>query len=268
MMWLGVGETGRYVHAMNSSIELISIGNELLSGRTLNTHAQTLGSALSAIGLTLSRDTTIADDIEIIQSVVKDAMTRTDIIVVSGGLGPTVDDITRTALAKLFDRDIVLSPAALESLHQRFKEQGRAVTPVSERMAFILEGAEPLINSAGAAAAQRLDFPDTGKTIFILPGPPAEFTAVLTDHMIPWLCKAFPNAAPLELRILNTLGIGESDIVTRLETAGFECPDVSIGFYPGAGRVEIRLAAPKEKIVMLNDIENVLRELLHDHLTD
>lgn len=252
---------------MKNSIELISIGTELLSGRTLNSHAQTLGAALTKIGLQLSRDTTIPDGIEIIQSAVREAFERTDIVVVSGGLGPTSDDITRDALAGLFDCGIVTSPVGLSALHERMEVRGRTVTPASERMAFILEGAEPLVNSAGAALAQRF-VPTLGKTLFIVPGPPSEFAAVLDDHIVPWLQKTFPDVEPLEERVLTTQGIGESDIVTRIEEAGFQRSELFIGFYPGFGKVEIRLGALREQRDTLDAAENTLRELLHDHLID
>jgi molybdenum cofactor synthesis domain-containing protein len=253
---------------MQKKIELISIGTELLSGRTLNSHAQTLGAALSGLGLTLSRDTTVPDESETIQAAVKEALERTDVVVVSGGLGPTVDDITRAALADLFSRNIVLSQPALAALRTRCAARGFTVTSASERMALILEGAETLINRAGAAAAQRLDFPDLGKVLFIVPGPPGEFAAVLNDHIVPWLRKTFPDAVPAALRILTAQGIGESDLVTRLETAAFQCPEISIGFYPGFGKVEIRLSAPPEKTALLDKTERILRGLLHGHLIE
>lgn len=250
---------------MKKNIELISIGSELLSGRTLNSHAQTLGNVLTQIGLRLSRDTTIPDEVQTIQSAVREAFERVDIVVVSGGLGPTPDDITREALAQLFERRLVVSPAALNALKERYAARERTVTAASERMALILEGAQPLLNRAGAAVAQRLELPQE-KNLFIVPGPPGEFAAVLDEHIVPWLCRTFPEAAPLELRVLTTQGIGESDIITRLEEAGFHCPGLSIGFYPGFGKVEIRLTASHEKTNEIARAERTLRELLHDHL--
>ncbi len=250
---------------MKNNIELISIGTELLSGQTLNTHAQTLGLVLTKIGLNLSRDTTIPDGIEIIQSAVREAFERTDIVVVSGGLGSTSDDITRDALAELFDRKIVISPEALEVMQKRYATRGREVSPAAERQAQILEGAETLVNSVGAAPGQRF-FPKLGKTLFILPGPPKEFLAVLNDHIVPWLQKTFPHAEPLEERILITQGIGECDIVTRLNEACFKPLELSIGFYPGAGKVEIRISAEKEKLANLDVVESTLRALLQEWL--
>jgi len=252
---------------MKTDIELISIGSELLSGRTLNSHAQTLGAALAKIGLRLSRDTTIPDEIKTIQSAVREALERVDVAVVSGGLGPTSDDMTREALAGLFNCRIVMSPEGLAALHKRWADRGRAITPAAERQALILEGAETLINNAGAAPGERLDLPEN-KALFILPGPPNEFAAVLADHIVPWLKQRFSGAVPLEVRMLTTEGIGESDIVTRLEAAGFQTSEMAIGFYPGGGKVEIRLSAAREHSRALEFAEGALRELLRDKLVE
>jgi molybdenum cofactor synthesis domain-containing protein len=252
---------------MQLNVELISIGCELLSGRTLNSHAQTLGGALTAIGLNLSRDTTVPDEIPTIRSAVREALERTDCVVVSGGLGPTSDDITREALAGLFNCNAVVSEEALAELHRRYAERGRTVTPASERQVLILEGAVTLLNPVGMAPGERLDLPQ-GKTLFIVPGPPKEFSAVLMEHLIPWLTQRFPEAVPLELRVLTTQGIGESDIVTRLEAAAFRSMEIAIGFYPGLGRVEIRLTAPRERLAALEHAEQILRGILRDVLAD
>lgn len=252
---------------MNTAIELISIGTELLSGRTLNTHAQALGAALTNIGLHLTRDTTIPDERAVIQSAVNEAFARTDIVLVSGGLGPTVDDITREALAEMFGVKIVLSAAGLDAMLKRFAKRGIEMTPASERMALVLEGSETLVNSAGCAAAQRLNLPD-GKILFLLPGPPNEFAAVLGDHIVPWLREQFPDAAPDEMRVLTTQGLGESAIVMRLEKEQFQCPDISIGFYPGQGRVEIRLNAQPAHVAALDAAEKTLREFFHEWLVN
>ena len=252
---------------MNSLIELVSIGSELLSGRTLNTHARTLGGELAQIGLKLARDTTIPDEIPVIQSAIRSALERVDIVVVSGGLGPTVDDITRDALAALFDVGIVLSDSALEAIKARYTARGYPFTPAAERQALVLDGADVLLNSAGCAPGERFTLPG-GKVLFITPGPPVEFAAVLGEHIIPWLRETFPDAVPDGLRVLMTQGIGESLLVTHLEEAGFQCPDISIGFYPGSGKVEIRLSAPNDKVAVLNEAEKTLRELLREWLTD
>jgi len=250
---------------MDISAELISIGNELLSGRTLNTHGQDLGAALSSIGLQLVRDTTILDDIPIIQSAVREAFNRTDLVFVSGGLGPTTDDITRDALGGLLDQKIVLHQPTVKYLHERYKSKGRIITPAGERQALVLEKAEVLFNSVGAAPGQRIDLPE-GKTLFVLPGPPNEFNTILNEKIIPWLKTRYAHARPKLVCIVQTQGIGESDIVTILEEAGFQPEHIDLGFYPAKGRVEIRLTALADHEKEIGTATGILRTLLAAHL--
>ena len=214
---------------MDIKAELISIGNELLSGRTLNTHGRDLGSALTAIGLQLSRDTTVPDDIATIGYAVEEAFERVDLVFVSGGLGPTVDDLTRDALARLFGRKVVLDEATVEHLKGWYEKRGRNITIAATRQAQVLENAVVLFNSVGAAPGQRINL-DRGKTLFVLPGPPNEFNAILNEEIIPWLQQKHTGARPKLVRIVRTTGIGESDIVTILEEAKFEPQDIDLGF--------------------------------------
>lgn len=250
---------------MNISAELISIGNELLSGRTLNTHGRDLGGALAIIGLQLVRDTTIPDDIPTIGSAVKEALGRVDLVFVSGGLGPTSDDITRDALSQLLERKIVLHEATVSHLKGWYKNRGRSITSAGERQALVLENSSVLPNSVGAAPGQRIDL-SAGKTLFVLPGPPNEFNAILSGEIVPWLQDRYPDARPNLIRIVRTKGIGESDIVTILEAADFNPADVDFGFYPGMGKVEIRLTADPDKETEIDQAEQLLLSLLADNL--
>jgi nicotinamide-nucleotide amidase len=251
---------------MNIQAELISIGNELLSGRTLNTHGRDLGEALTAIGLELSRDTTISDDIPAIASAVEEAFNRVDIVFVSGGLGPTVDDITRDALAKLLDRKIIIDQPTVDYLKDWYEQSGRTITLAATRQAKVLEGAEVLSNSVGAAPGQRLEVFEK-QTLFVLPGPPNEFNAILKDHIIPWLKAEYSELRPRLVRTVHTKGIGESDIVTILEEAHFNPGDeVDLGFYPGMGKVEIRLSSRPDHKVEIAEAEQALYNLLAEYL--
>ena len=250
---------------MKFSAELISIGSELLSGRTLNSHARDLGGQLGAIGLELLRDTTIPDDIETIRSAVKEALNRIHLVFVSGGLGPTVDDITRDALSDLLERKIVSHLPTVEYLRSWYSGRGRTSNPVVERQALVLQGAAVLPNPVGAAPGQRIDLPD-GKILFLLPGPPDEFNAVLVDSIIPWLRERFADARPKLVRIVRTEGIGESDIVIILDKAGFQPAGIDLGFYPGMGKVEIRLTTTPDNGDRLDQSEQLLLTLLADFL--
>lgn len=250
---------------MNIQAELISIGNELLSGRTLNTHGRDLGEALATIGLQLSRDTTIPDELETIGNAVDEAFARVDLVFVSGGLGPTIDDITRDALAKQLGQKIVLDQPTVEYLKDWYEKRGRSITLAATRQAQVLEGAMVLPNSAGAAPGQRIEFPE-GKTLFVLPGPPNEFNAILAEEIVPWLKTAYADARPNLVCIVRTQGIGESDIVTILEAADFQPLEIDLGFYPGMGKVEIRLTAAPGHEARVSEAEQTLRELLAGYL--
>ena len=246
---------------MNIQAELISIGNELLSGRTLNTHGQDLGAALAAIGLQLVRDTTIPDDIPTIGSAVKEALSRVDLVFVSGGLGPTSDDITRDALGQLLERKIVLHHPTVNHLKGWYNKRGRTITDAGKRQALVLENGTVLPNSVGAAPGQRIDL-SAGKTLFVLPGPPNEFNAILSEEIILWLKDRYADARPNLVRIVHTKGIGESNIVTILEQANFQPRGIDLGFYPGGGRVEIRLTADPDRETEIGSAEQQLLDLL------
>ncbi len=250
---------------MNIQAELISIGNELLSGRTLNTHGQDLGEVLSAIGLQLTRDTTIPDDIPTIGGAVKEALGRVDLVFISGGLGPTSDDITRDSLGRLLEQKIILHHPTVSHLKGWYQKRGRTITDAGKRQALVLENAAVLPNSIGAAPGQRIDL-SGGKTLFVLPGPPNEFNAILSEEIVPWLKDRFTDALPNLVRIVRTKGIGESDIVTILEQENFHPEGINLGFYPGGGKVEIRLTASPEKETEITKAEQLLLELLADFI--
>lgn len=232
---------------MSPELELVSIGNELLSGRTVNTHAQTLGALLAPLGIRLMRDTTVPDEPALIRSAVREAFGRVDIVLVSGGLGPTPDDITREALAQFAGCGIVSDAAALADLTAKYRRRDpeRVITAAAARQALVLEGAEVLLNPVGIAPGERLEVAG-GKTLFILPGPPAEFEGVLKTHIVPWLRGKFGAGAVRPERVLQTGGIGESDLITLFEANGFPPPEITACYYPGGGRVEIRLSSEPE----------------------
>jgi nicotinamide-nucleotide amidase len=250
---------------MDIQAELISIGNELLSGQTLNTHGRDLGQTLSDLGLQLSRDTTIPDDIPIIGSAVDDAFDRVDLVFMSGGLGPTIDDITRDALAKLFGQKIIIHQPTVEHLKGWYEQRGRTISIAATRQAQVLESAVVLFNSVGAAPGQRIETSD-GKILFVLPGPPNEFNAILKEEILPWLQIRYADIKPQFVRFVQTKGIGESDIVTILEKENFQPQEVDLGFYPGQGKVKIRLSAKAEYAANVTEAEQTLNKLLAGHL--
>ncbi|MBP7829562.1 MAG: competence/damage-inducible protein A [Kiritimatiellae bacterium] len=226
---------------MKPVVELITTGSELLSGRTVNRHAQVLGAHLDRLGFQLIRDTTVPDDLPAIRDVLKWALTRVDVVIVSGGLGPTSDDMTPEAVAGLFGRSVVVDAGSLEALRRRYERLGRAVTPAAERQARIVEKSVALPNPVGVAPGERLEV--GGKTVFILPGPPAEFLAILEQHVLPWLDAALSDRPAPTQSLLMVCGLGESDIASVFEQAHFPPAGLQTAYCAAPGRIEVRFSA-------------------------
>ena len=151
---------------------------------------------------------------------------------------------------------------ALDTLQKRFQAMGRAVTEQQERQAKVLEGAVALLNPVGAAPGQRLEL--DGKVIFILPGPPLEFLAVLERHVLPFLREKGGALKPLVEKIFLVCDIGESDIVARFEKAGFPPPGIDVAYCATPGRIEVRLTSPDHDEGDVNRAAETARPILGD----
>jgi len=251
---------------LSTSVELVTTGSELLSGRTVNTHAQTLAAQLRPLGLRLMRDTTVTDDLTAIADAVRGALSRVNLVFVSGGLGGTSDDITREALVQVVGGGLVLHPASLESLEQRYAAMNRPVTEVARRQVLILERGEGLLNPSGIAPGMIIDVPVAAgaahQTIFVLPGPPREFAAVLLTGILPRLGRmGLPVFQNLE-KLLECTGLGETEIAERLEKIGLPTPEIEVGYCAALGQIEVRLAAAPEHAALLEEKTAAVRAVL------
>ncbi len=225
-------------------IELICTGAELLNGRSVNTHARWLGGRMEDIGFRLRRETTVGDTEGEIADAVRDAMHRVPIVFISGGLGPTCDDLTREAVAGLLGRRLAPDPDSLERMRRRYAAVGRELTESRRRQALIVEGAAALSNSAGAAPGERIE---TDRNIlFLLPGPPKEFYAIIEEHVVPWLRRRFPEVRPPARAIFQLCGVPESDAVERLAAAGFDAGPLALAYCASPGNLEVRLTGRPE----------------------
>lgn len=227
-------------------IELITSGSELLNGGTVNRHARTLGAALEAEGHMLSRDTTIGDAAADIRDALQGALDRSEVVVFSGGLGPTGDDLTRPVVAEMFGRQVVMHEPSRLRIVERYRARNKPLNNVVENHALVVEGADVLGNAAGLAPGERFDL--EGKTLFLLPGPPSEFRAILEDHLLPWLRKAWP-AAPVARVKFHVTGLGESDLLARMNEAGFPFHAIEPSFRASPGKVLLTLAHPDPNVL-------------------
>ncbi len=246
---------------MRREVELVTTGTELLIGRTVNRHPLILGEQLGTVGLHLVRDTTVRDDAVSIREAVQSALERVDIVFVTGGLGPTSDDITRDVLADILDRKIVTDQQALDAMIARYQKLGRVVTEQARRQARVLEGAAVLSNPVGMVPGERIDL--EGKVLFLLPGPPREFAAILEQHVLPWFRAGVGGAAVAE-KLFLLCGVGESDVANWLEKAGFNPPGVDIAYCAALGRIEVRLTSLAGDMAEVEHAAAVARRLLGD----
>lgn len=246
---------------MKPEIELVSTGLELLSGRTVNTHAHTLARQLH--GFRLVRDTTVPDDRDVIRQAVSDALGRVELVVVSGGLGPTSDDLTREAVAELAGVELVMHEPSRQAIHERYAKLGRKLNESVDRHALVLQGAEVLMNPVGLAPGEHITIRD--RHIFLLPGPPHEFEAILVEYVQPRLAKLLTPDPP-DLRVFELCGIGESDLTTRLGDKAYPGPGLDVAYCASIGRVEVRLWGPPERAADLDRAAAELRRVAGDFI--
>ena len=247
---------------MKPAVELVSTGAELLSGRTLNTHALTLAEHLAELGLPLVRDTTVPDDLAVIRDAIREALARAPIVVVSGGLGPTSDDLTRDAVAQLVGADIVMHEPSREAIRARYARTNRVWSDAVARHALVVSTAEVLANRVGLAPGEAIQWND--RHLFLLPGPPNEFEAILADHVIPRL-RALAGEPPRQC-VFQLTGIGESDLIRLLPESDFVAPGLSVGYCARAGRVELRVTADPGAAAALDRAAAVIRARLGEYI--
>lgn len=195
--------------------EIISLGRELLIGKTQNTNAVWISSQLTSIGVEVSRITVAGDSVYEISRVVSEALSRRpSIIITTGGLGPTYDDLTVEGLASALKIPKVLNSEALEQVERKYRSMGLDMTPARYKMAIMPAGAKPLFNRRGSAPGIMIDY--RGTTIFSLPGVPSEMMEMFRSHVLKILTEKVPKKMFLE-RILTVEGITESSLAPLIE---------------------------------------------------
>jgi len=194
-------------------LELITIGDELLLGYTVDTNAAHLARELAAVGVSIVRRATVGDNAADIVACVRDALDRTGAVITTGGLGPTADDLTRPAIAQLFGRELVPDEARWEALRALWKERGRGEIPLANRgQIMIPRGATVLDNRHGTAPGLWLE-DDRGRWCAMLPGVPREMRGMLADVLLPRLAVRLDGAETVvRSRTLRTTGVAESQL--------------------------------------------------------
>lgn len=246
--------------------EVVSVGTELLIGEIVDTNATVIAQRLAAVGLDAHYRVTVGDNLDRIAAVLATACGRADVVVATGGIGPTGDDITKDALCAMAGLELGRDRLHAEHIHEVVLERRGVVLDSVLRMADMPEGAEPLPNDVGLALGVALRHRDTW--VFVLPGVPAEMTAMLDRYVVPRLVEV-TGGEVLHSEVVRTTGMGESQVAERLDVL-FASDNPSIAFRIDGEHVLVRVtakagsAAEAEALVSARraEVEALLRDML------
>ena len=228
--------------APERSVEIVTIGDELLLGFTVDTNAAVIARELAAMGMSITRRSTVGDDAGAIQSAVREALDRAGAVITTGGLGPTSDDRTKPAIAALFGRELELDEAHLDWMRQRWRTRfGRELPEANRRQAMMPRGSRTLENRHGSAPGVWLE-DERGRWVAMLPGVPREMRGMLADTLLPLLRdRVGDDGRVVRSRTLRSTGIAESLAADRIERAPALAEGVAIAYLPSVEGVDIRL---------------------------
>jgi nicotinamide-nucleotide amidase len=220
--------------------EILAIGSELLDPVRQETNGSHITRKLLEVGVEVGARITVADDLDLLTSAFRNAWSRADVVVATGGLGPTEDDLTRDAAAAALGRTLVRQQRLVDELKERFARFGRVMAPVNEKQADVIEGATVMPNARGSAPGQWVEA--AGKLLFLLPGPPAEMGPMFEQQVLP-VVRGRAAGSVIRRRILRIAGMGESDVeqIVAPVYKTFSNPRTTI--LGGASEVELQLVA-------------------------
>lgn len=241
-------------------VEIINIGDELLIGQVINSNAARMGKALLQGGFTTRRMITISDDERDIISSIDNRLEDTKILIFSGGLGPTRDDLTKNVLARYFNTELVFNQEAYDDMERIFKRRNLCVTSTNKEQAYLPKDCISLPNPVGTARGMWFENDDI--ILISLPGVPYELDALMEKEVMPRLIQRF-NTQPLHNKTVMTIGIGESFLADIIQDWEFALPkDMSLAYLPEYGSVRLRLScADKDAERSLLRIDEEIKKL-------
>jgi competence/damage-inducible protein CinA-like protein len=240
--------------------ELIAIGTELVLGEIVDTNSATIARALRTIGLDVQRISAIGDDMALIADAIRQAAARSPVVITTGGLGPTVDDPTREAVARAFDRELEYRPELWAQVEERFRRFGRRPTENNRQQAYIPAGAIAVENPVGTAPSFIVEH--AGGAVISLPGVPREMEYLLAQRVLPYLRGKFNLTGVIKAKVLRTVGLGESMVDAKIGELE-KLANPMVGLNAHAGQVDIRItaraASEAEADVLIAPIEAQVR---------
>jgi len=250
---------------MAYSSSILAIGSELLSGQILNRNAQWLSQRLLQLGFTISKHLTVDDEHRAIVKGIEELTVESDYVFVTGGLGPTTDDLTRDAIAAWCQKELVYDPSSWTHIENMFAKFQRPVPATNKQQCYFPEGAEILRNRAGTANGFHLCH--LNKNIWVLPGPPKEVEAIWDDHVVQHLQSLVPDQARSQTKMWRTIGVGESAIAEIINPLVLGVP-ISVAYRAHAPYVETKITCALLDNVLydplLNKVEQALKKWLFE----
>jgi len=246
--------------------EIITIGTELLLGQLVDTNTTFIAKSVADAGIDVHRETSVGDNAARIAAAVRESLARADVVICAGGLGPTVDDLTREGVAHATGRELQLHEPSVEHIRGLFERLGRPMAENNLRQAMIPAGAIVLENPHGTAPGFIVE--EEGRAVIAVPGVPREMRAMIADQVVPWIVKRYSVHAVIVTRVLNTIGMGESDLDKRIADLFHAGVNPSIAVLAHYGQVDVKLTAKaesrEEATAMLDKLEPQIRERLPD----
>jgi nicotinamide-nucleotide amidase len=247
--------------------EIIAVGSELLTPQRLDTNSLYLTDQLNALGVELITKCVVGDDRERLAEAVRRAASQAQIVIVTGGLGPTEDDVTRDAVAQALGRPQRFDEAISDQLEERFRRMNRKMSEVNKRQAYIIEGAEILPNDRGTAPGQWID--DSAAFIMLLPGPPHELKAMFAQQCLPRLESRVPKQAIRSL-VMRVAGMPESDLDQLIAPVYTKYQNPVTTILAAAGDIQVHLRArcetETEALALLAEVAAPIEQLLGDRI--
>lgn len=219
--------------------EILAVGTELLMGQIANTNAQYISRRLTELGVNVYFHSVVGDNAARLEETLQKALVRSDIVITTGGLGPTKDDLTKETIAKAMNRRLVFHEDIMELIREYFMKKHRQVAPNNEKQAYLPENSIIIPNPNGTAPGCIIE--EEGKTVIMLPGPPKEMQPMFDQTVFPYLRER--NGVVLVSRMLKIFGIGESELETRLMDLIDEQSNPTIAPYVAQGEITLRITA-------------------------
>ena len=254
---------------MTMKSEIISVGTELLLGNIVNTNSAFLSGELAKLGIDVYFHVTVGDNRQRLMETMGEAIERSDLIIITGGLGPTSDDITKETVAEVTGRRLIPDEAELTKLKSYFERTNREMTPNNIKQAYVPEGASVVGNDNGTAPGIILEHNNT--TIIMMPGPPIEMKPMFSEKIEPYLRKKSSNS--LVSITLKFFGIGESSLEHQLSDLIESQSDPTIAPYAGDGEVRVRITSrsesgekvPESILKVVSEIEKRLGDYIYSY---